>query len=179
MPSLPTQGGNTNTWGTDLNAWLLVGHNSDGTTKEVSIPYSVVKRNATHQSIPNSTVTAISFDQIKAGQTWWASSPNPTRLTVPTAGLYMIGATIEFDLNANGNRGGNIRKNGTTELVELIGLGFALTSVNNTCVGHSGFPVVMAANDYIELMAFQNSGVALNAVSDTSAPQLWAVRIGA
>lgn len=35
MPSLPTQGGNSGTWGTDLNAALLVSLNSDGTLKDV------------------------------------------------------------------------------------------------------------------------------------------------
>lgn len=35
MPSLPTQGGNNGTWGDDLNTWLLVDHNSDGTNKTV------------------------------------------------------------------------------------------------------------------------------------------------
>jgi len=45
MPSLPTVGGSTGTWGTELNAWLLVGHNSAGNniggTKRLSIPLNV------------------------------------------------------------------------------------------------------------------------------------------
>jgi hypothetical protein len=31
MPSLPTPGGDANVWGTELNTWLLVAHNPDGT----------------------------------------------------------------------------------------------------------------------------------------------------
>lgn len=35
MAPLPTVGGSTGTWGTELNTWLTVSHNSDGTLKEV------------------------------------------------------------------------------------------------------------------------------------------------
>jgi hypothetical protein len=31
MATLPTVGGDVGTWGTELNTWLLVGHNADGT----------------------------------------------------------------------------------------------------------------------------------------------------
>ena len=34
MAALPTVGGSTNTWGTELNAWLVVAHNADGTLKK-------------------------------------------------------------------------------------------------------------------------------------------------
>lgn len=34
MPALPTPGGSTGTWGDDLNEFLLVSHNEDGTIKD-------------------------------------------------------------------------------------------------------------------------------------------------
>jgi len=33
MAALPTVGGSVNTWGTELNAWLVVARNADGTLK--------------------------------------------------------------------------------------------------------------------------------------------------
>lgn len=176
MP-LPTPGTDTDTWGATLNAWLLIGHNTDGTNKEVAIPYSIVKRNASHQSIATATLTSITFDQVRSGLTWWASTPNPTRLTVPSAGTYLVGGALEFDLSGNGTRQGAIHKNGS-DLCELVG-GWVPYATDNTVLSIGGVPVVCAANDYFELKAWQTSGVALNAVSDTNSPLLWAVRIGA
>ncbi len=37
MPSLPTVGGSTDTWGTELNDWLLEGHSAGGRNPSVSI----------------------------------------------------------------------------------------------------------------------------------------------
>lgn len=36
MPSLPTVGGSSGTWGDELNAWLLVAHKADGTLKDLT-----------------------------------------------------------------------------------------------------------------------------------------------
>ena len=35
MPPLPTVGGSSNTWGNELNAWLQLGHNADGSHRPV------------------------------------------------------------------------------------------------------------------------------------------------
>src|SRR4029078_10916050 len=36
MPSLPTVGGDINSWGTELNDFLLQGHNSDGSNRYIA-----------------------------------------------------------------------------------------------------------------------------------------------
>lgn len=42
MAQLPTVGGDTGTWGTILNEFLTVGHNSDGTLKDTQIAANAV-----------------------------------------------------------------------------------------------------------------------------------------
>ena len=91
MANLPTVGGSSGTWGTELNAWLLVAHNDDGTLKDISqnsrtasytlvladsgkvIEMNVAGANALTVP-PNSSVafpigTLIAVDQMGAGQT--------------------------------------------------------------------------------------------------------------
>jgi len=70
---------------------------------------------STSQTISSGVATAISYTAI----TWdtddyWALSPNPTRLTVPTDGVYMFFTHIKWDADSNGKRVLDIRMNGTT-----------------------------------------------------------------
>ena len=91
MPSLPTVGGSSGIWGTELNTWLLVAHNEDGTLKDVvqnsrtasytlvlSDSGKVIEMNVASANTltvpPNSSVafpigTLIAVDQMGAGQT--------------------------------------------------------------------------------------------------------------
>jgi hypothetical protein len=91
MPALPTVGGSSGTWGTELNTWLLTAHNADGTLKEVSVntrtaSYTLVLSDAnkviemnvasanvltvpTNASVAFPIGTMIGIDQLGAGQT--------------------------------------------------------------------------------------------------------------
>lgn len=91
MPSLPTPGGSSGTWGGELNAWLLTAHKDDGTLKDLTTnlqtaSYTLVLADAgkviemnvaganTLTIPPNSSVafpigTVIEVHQYGAGQT--------------------------------------------------------------------------------------------------------------
>lgn len=73
MPSLPTVGASTDTWGTELNAYLTVGHNTDGTPKGASFEYQLAGNTAAGTSTitldrtPAFPVTIQKFLLIDAG----------------------------------------------------------------------------------------------------------------
>ncbi len=112
---------------------------------------------STNQTITTSTQTKISFDAVDSDD-WncWDLSPNPTRLTVPIAGRYLITATASFEAAAAGHRAINILKNNTTEIArsDFLPVGNSIDT-HSTVVTPSE---TLAAGDYIELRAWQNSG---------------------
>ena len=119
-------------------------------------------KNAT-QSIPNATLTAISFSSANYDtNAYWAGGA-PTRLTVPVtlAGQYIITANVSWFSNATGPRETQIRKNGANILGDVIGPAEA----GGACAQSLSVIAVLAAGDYIELMVSQTSTAALNTAS--------------
>ena len=58
MAALPTVGGSVNTWGTELNAWLVVAHNVDGTLKKNIPAFAPVINLATGYGITSEPIFA-------------------------------------------------------------------------------------------------------------------------
>lgn len=119
---------------------------------------------STNQTITTSTQTKISFDAVDSDD-WncWDLSPNPTRLTVPIAGRYLITATASFAAASAGHRAINILKNNTTEIARSDFL-----PVSNSIDTHSTVVTpseTLAAGDYIELRAWHNKGTDLDIVA--------------
>jgi hypothetical protein len=119
-----------------------------------------VYRNAV-QAIPNNANTAISLttERYDDGNLWVIGSP--TRLTAPSDGIYIVTAALAFDANATGVRTAWIRLNGATLLGGQRVAAFASFEAVLTVATIWEF----TAGDYVELVAFQNSGGNLNAVS--------------
>lgn len=83
MAVLPTVGGSSGTWGTELNNWLTVAHKSDGTLKDVE------------QNTPSASYTLVLADAGKVVEMNVASANN---LTVPPSASvpFPVGTIIEI-----------------------------------------------------------------------------------
>lgn len=112
------------------------------------------------QSIANDTVTALAFNQERYDNGGFHSTvSNNTRLTAPVDGLYEIKGHIAFAAAANGRRGVTIRLNATTNLASQND---NLDAANQACQLSVAREYRLAAGDYVELMAYQNSGGPVN-----------------
>ena len=116
---------------------------------------------AAAQSIPNNTLTAMTFDTTTQDYNEDAHNPavNNSRITPAQYGTVTISANVQFAANATGYRGLQIWKNGTTKVASVReaapAAGVAVLSLTtvSTCE---------AAGDYFEVKVFQDSGGALD-----------------
>lgn len=88
----------------------------------------------------------------------WASG-NPTRLLMPWTGAYRINPTLNWTVNAAGQRDLWVRRNGAARIYDQVVAGVSIgNSQGHGFVWTSDF----TAADYVELMPYQNSGSTLN-----------------
>jgi hypothetical protein len=125
-----------------------------------------------NQPASDSSQTPITFDTEQFDtDTMHDLGTNPERITFTTAGVYLVGGNIGWASSSAGRRQLRILLNGTTQLNNVV------VDVDSV-TGHRMNVVTifdMAANDYVELQAFQTSGGDLN----VTAAQFWAVWQGA
>jgi hypothetical protein len=128
-----------------------------------TVTYSgvAVKKTAA-QSINNATFTAITWDSedFDIGS-YHDNSTNNSRITIPSGktGYFLLSGVISFAANATGNRGVELRKNGSG--VDYIFF-LAPAAVANAPAFPFSFTISLAAADYLELFAYQTSSGALN-----------------
>lgn len=168
LPGSPTEG---DTVYYDGAAWakLAIGTagqvltvNSTADAPQWGAPPNFSVSLAATQSIANETFVAVAHDT-EAWDTgaFWASSPNPTRITFTsaTAGKWLINATLDYANNATGYRYLELSKNGGASFLDV-------NQVNSggsfNAYMQASAIVSVVAGDYIELIAFQSSGGALN-----------------
>ena len=110
------------------------------------------------QSIPNTTVTALTFDTTIYDTNSFFDVLTPTRLTCTLAGIYVITGAFRIDSNATGQRQIRITRNGADiiALENQLPVSTILTNIGITT------QYQLAVNDYVEISVFQNSGGALN-----------------
>lgn len=127
-------------------------------------------RQTVAQSIPNNSVTAITFDTEDldgnvAGTAQHDNSTNSSRFTAVYAGWYQVSGGVGFSSNATGVRLSRWIVNGTTvngSEIELAAISGAVTLIPARTI-----KVYLAVGDYVELGAFQNSGGSLNSAVAT------------
>lgn len=126
------------------------------------------------QSIPTSTVTAISIDTTNIDTYGGHSNvTNNSRYTAQVAGYYLIIANAGFVPNATGNRLVEIHQNGGSALNIAQGVGLAPTTSNDAVVSTATLSF-LNAGDYIEGYTYQTSGGALNTyTSQTGLQVIW------
>lgn len=137
-------------------------------------PRTIVSR-TTAQTIPNNTITNIVW-QASEDDTggFWASTPNPERVTIPGAGRYQIVVNLPYVPNATGLRQAQLTLNGVTNLMEvsLQAPGGNTATLNFT---HEG---MFSAADYLVVSTIQTSGGNLDTHTTNGKPRITVRRVG-
>lgn len=124
----------------------------------------VSKVQRTAQSIANNTWQAVEFTAITTDNGMF-SATTPTRLTVQRTGIYVVDMWALFDVNATGVRELQIRLNGGNAqwITSSLSPGDNTGGYeDNTANLQASCALSLVEGDYLELLAFQNTGAALN-----------------
>ncbi len=107
-------------------------------------------------NISNGADTVITWSAAEYDNNTMFSAGTPDRLTIKTAGIYVVTATITWPSNATGERISWIQKNGsaTVRWGNRRGGGWA-SGVTEYSVAAQ---ITCAVNDYIQIGNYQNSG---------------------
>ncbi len=130
----------------------------------------------TAQALTTGAATAIAFDAERYDTAaMHSTSVNTSRITIVTAGLYLLTGEVSFASNVTGVREMFLQVNGATRIVDANA-----TAVNgdSTRLGVSTV-YKLAAADYVELIAYQTSGGNLNVDTiGNHSPEMSATWIG-
>jgi hypothetical protein len=148
-----------NTQVRDNLRWLL-GHSANPS------PFAVI-RNSASVALTSGQFSTIPFDtaDISRGDLWTSGSA----LIAPIAGMMCAGGCVEIETAAC-NKAVRLIVNAATVVAEqdTSGVGSpAVGRINVTSFFH------VDAGDFVELEAFQDLGVPLNATAQTYSPVLW------
>ena len=113
-------------------------------------------------SIPNAAFTAVTLNSERwdtgTATEQHSTSSNTDRLTCRQTGLYVIGANIEWDFSAAGERIVSFILNGTTEIARVRSAPSAGETAQNINTQYR-----LTSGDYVNCQVFQNSGGTINA----------------
>jgi hypothetical protein len=161
-------------FGADFVAWFNATHIGTDKIHIGDNPAARVYHDAA-QSIANNTLVALAFNSERYdNDTMHDNATNNSRLTAKTAGKYHIVGNVEFEANASNTRALIIRLNGATNIsfLQVPPAAVATNLVISTTYS-------LSVGDYVELIAYQNSGGALNVNSSANySPEFMMERVG-
>lgn len=120
---------------------------------------SVRVHRTANQSLANDARTAISWQaSIWNVGTMWVLATNPSRITVPTTGVYLLTAKAPWTANNAGRRGIGYRISGGVAEYDM-----QFQTAQNGASRENGADLLsLVAGDYVEVYAYQSSGGSLN-----------------
>lgn len=144
--------------GSGASAWGFIGHAS------LDVPVVAVKADAV-QTISSGVVTDLVMGAEDSDTVGWHSTTvNPERVTIGTAGTYLITALVFLQFPtpaASCQFGGYIMRNGTDYLAFQSGVPAATDTIMGYTVAHIA---PLAVNDYITAALYHNYGSSLSTV---------------
>lgn len=131
-------------------------------------------RNSAAQTIPNATLTALTFDtETYDTDAMHSTTTNTSRITFTTSGPYIITANIGFTANATGFRTIKLRVNNSFDIGYASQPAFASETNTLNLTAQYNFN----QGDFVEVIVYQNSGGNLDTVSTSqSMPTFSAMR---
>jgi len=99
---------------------------------------------------------------LKNSNNLWEGVTNPSRITINRPGWYRVSAFVEFAASATGDRDVRIIKNGSATTILAQAVVKSATLI--TCLTISA-PVYLIAGDFVQLVANQTSGGALDLIA--------------
>lgn len=107
-----------------------------------------------------------------------AAAPNPSFITMAVPGRYSVGGNIQFAANAVGSRWIAVRSTAPGPVVTWISQQAQQATAAGNCSVTAHCEWEFVAGEYVELLAYQNSGGALNVVAAAQvSPEFWAHRL--
>jgi hypothetical protein len=135
-------------------------------------PYAKVF-NSTNISLVHATFMVLTFDTIISDVDNMYSTG---KLVCKTAGKYMVFANATFRANTTGYRKLFLRKNGSN--ANMIAGHDVLPTTGNISINTNAL-IELAVNDYVEVLALQTSGGALDLLSETyNSPVVGMIKVG-
>jgi len=144
-------------------------NSDDAHVVSVAVPSCSI-RSTNASSVADATDTYLSLGS-GATVEWDTDSmwnpATPDRVTIKTAGIYALDATIAWSANTTGYRDIGISVNGI--LASRVGIPNPGSVVAKT---HASCMCKLAPGDYVQIYCYQNSGAALSLYPNSYSPRL-------